>query len=223
MRFSNNMKVEISRSDDIVSVATLLFRAKGYHATSMTDVADRCRIQKPSLYYHFASKEDLALAVMSETQAYFDSYLFRYACDGTLSPQRRLLKITQTLEKYFSIEHSGCVFANFAIETMDSIPDFVAPIRHYFDCWSKSYQAIFNTIYGKDDVKALADSFVSDLQGALIMMKVTGTDAPLRRLSARLLRAAHAKPFPNEESDLEYTLARRSQRKSEQKSLANKR
>ncbi|WP_084143334.1 TetR/AcrR family transcriptional regulator [Methylocapsa acidiphila] len=185
------MVIDVRRTDDIVSVAASLFRAKGYHATSMSDVAEACRIQKPSLYYHFASKEDLAIAVMKRTQEFFDSHIFIYAYDESLSSQSRLLKLNKALEQYFSIKDSGCVFANFAIETMESIPDFSDPIRHYFNCWSKAYQAIFHKLYKKDELEALADGFVSDLQGALIMMRVTGKDAPLRRLSARLLEASH--------------------------------
>ncbi|MFA6272714.1 MAG: helix-turn-helix domain-containing protein, partial [Patescibacteria group bacterium] len=49
------MAIENNRLDDILSVAASLFRARGYHATSMNDVAEICRIQKPNLYQYFAS------------------------------------------------------------------------------------------------------------------------------------------------------------------------
>jgi len=211
------MAIEVSRSDDILSGAALLFRAKGYHATSMNDVAEICRIQKPSLYHHFASKEDLALAVMEQTQSYFDSYIFKYAYDEALSPEHKVLKLNQALEEYFSIENSGCVFVNFAIEAMDSMMQFVEPIRHYFDTWYKAYRAIFGAIYKPEELEALADSYVSDLQGALIMMRVTGTDAPLRRLSARLFRAVHSDLIAEGTTSLKYAPVTERQRRAEQK------
>lgn len=184
------MMIELNRSDDILSAAALLFRAKGYHGTSMNDVAEKCRIQKASLYHHFASKEDLALAVMNYTQLYFDSVIFTYAYDNTLSPEYKLSIIIDKITEYYSVENNGCVFLNFSIEIMDSITGFAAPIRHYFDSWAKAYKAIFGANYKEEEVKLLADNFISDLQGVLIMMRVTGTDAPLRRLSKRLLQVA---------------------------------
>lgn len=49
---------------EIVDAAISLFSQNGYHATSMQDVAQALAIQKPSLYYHFESKEAILLAIL---------------------------------------------------------------------------------------------------------------------------------------------------------------
>ena len=55
------------RSDNRVSTlldaAARLFAEKGYVATSMRDIAQDCGMLPGSLYYHFAAKEDLLVAV----------------------------------------------------------------------------------------------------------------------------------------------------------------
>ncbi len=55
------------RSDNRVSIvldaAARLFAEKGYVATSMRDIAQACGMLPGSLYYHFAAKEDLLVAV----------------------------------------------------------------------------------------------------------------------------------------------------------------
>lgn len=55
------------RSDNRVSIvldaAASLFAEKGYVATSMRDIAQQCGMLPGSLYYHFAAKEDLLVAV----------------------------------------------------------------------------------------------------------------------------------------------------------------
>ena len=43
----------------IVSVATKLFGRFGFHKTSMDEIAKIARKAKGSLYYYFASKEEL--------------------------------------------------------------------------------------------------------------------------------------------------------------------
>ena len=51
--------------DSILSVATRLFSRFGFHKTSMDEIAKIARKAKGSLYYHFASKEELFREVVS--------------------------------------------------------------------------------------------------------------------------------------------------------------
>ncbi|MEV7673523.1 ScbR family autoregulator-binding transcription factor [Streptomyces sp. NPDC000963] len=48
----------------ILSAAAELFAEKGYRTTSMLNVADRVGMTKGAVYFHFRSKEALALAVV---------------------------------------------------------------------------------------------------------------------------------------------------------------
>jgi AcrR family transcriptional regulator len=47
---------------EIQRVAVALFSSQGYEATSMRQIADELGIRKASLYYHFASKEEIVRA-----------------------------------------------------------------------------------------------------------------------------------------------------------------
>ena len=49
--------------DDIIAAATRVFSQRGYHAASMTEIADEVGIRKPSLYHHMRKKEDLLFAI----------------------------------------------------------------------------------------------------------------------------------------------------------------
>lgn len=60
--------VGIEKTDDrIVSVATRLFYEKGYHATTMRQIAAGLDIKAGSLYNHFASKQDLLMRISYNT------------------------------------------------------------------------------------------------------------------------------------------------------------
>jgi len=56
-----------SMKDTIKTVAVDLFFRKGYFATSISDIAKGCGIQKASIYYHYPSKEDLLFFIMEAT------------------------------------------------------------------------------------------------------------------------------------------------------------
>lgn len=52
-----------NRLSTLLDAAARLFADKGYVATSMRDIAQDCGMLPGSLYYHFAAKEDLLVAV----------------------------------------------------------------------------------------------------------------------------------------------------------------
>lgn len=65
--------VELSRRRAIEDVASELFGARGYAATSVRDIARVLDIQGPSLYAHVASKEDVLWAIVDRTAARFEA------------------------------------------------------------------------------------------------------------------------------------------------------
>jgi AcrR family transcriptional regulator len=48
-----------SRREELTRIAARLFAERGYQGTSLADLAEALGVQKPSLYHHIASKEDL--------------------------------------------------------------------------------------------------------------------------------------------------------------------
>ncbi len=53
--------------ETIKTVAVDLFYKQGYFATSISEIAKGCGIQKASIYYHYPSKEDLLFFIMEST------------------------------------------------------------------------------------------------------------------------------------------------------------
>jgi len=51
--------------EDILAVAAQIFRRKGFHATSMQDIARAVHLQKASLYHHVSSKQEILLALLA--------------------------------------------------------------------------------------------------------------------------------------------------------------
>lgn len=67
----------MSRRDEVTRVAARLFAERGYHGTSLADVAEAVGMQKASLYHHIETKEDLLWEV-----AWAGAEAFHAALDG---------------------------------------------------------------------------------------------------------------------------------------------
>ncbi len=50
--------------DEILVAAAQIFSEKGFHATSMQDIAQAVNLQKASLYYHVSSKQEILVDVL---------------------------------------------------------------------------------------------------------------------------------------------------------------
>ena len=50
--------------DDILDAAAQVFRRKGFHGASMSDIAEAVNLQKASLYHHVSSKQEILLALL---------------------------------------------------------------------------------------------------------------------------------------------------------------
>jgi AcrR family transcriptional regulator len=61
----------------ILDVALDLFTDQGFDGTSMREIAERLRITKPSIYYHFASKEEILLALHMRQHEFAQAALAR--------------------------------------------------------------------------------------------------------------------------------------------------
>ena len=55
------------RGEQILAAARDVFGHRGYHPTSMEEIADGAGVTKPVIYQHFDSKLDLYLAVLDTT------------------------------------------------------------------------------------------------------------------------------------------------------------
>ena len=51
---------------DIIQAAAQIIREKGYHGTSMQDIADAVQLQKASLYHHVTSKQDILFTILEQ-------------------------------------------------------------------------------------------------------------------------------------------------------------
>src|SRR5712671_3237089 len=75
----------------VLDAAAKLFRDKGFAATTVRDVAERCGIQAASLYYHFESKDEILGEVLD--------YGVRHVADAVRAAVEKLPASASSYEK----------------------------------------------------------------------------------------------------------------------------
>ncbi len=83
----------------ILTHATRLFAEQGYDGTSVQEIADAVGIRKPSLLYHFNSKDELRENVISEMLAHWNAVLPSLLLRATR--EERFDATMEALSKFF--------------------------------------------------------------------------------------------------------------------------
>src|SRR6185436_17275852 len=78
------------RIQEILATAAALFGERGYDAVSLEDVADRLDVTKGSLYYYFASKDELVTAAIETLGNEWTERLESLPSGRTGTPEERL-------------------------------------------------------------------------------------------------------------------------------------
>ena len=175
------MAVKKTDRENVIDSALNLFRVKGYHHTSMSDISTACGLLKGSVYHYFPGKKQLAVAALDSVIDDVRAKLFVPANDDGRIAKDRLKALADGVERYFIGREGGCVMGNLALEVGGGVPEFVERIRIYFDEWATALTAILETQYDRTRARELAEDTIARVQGAIMMMGLTGDAAVLRR------------------------------------------
>jgi TetR/AcrR family transcriptional repressor of nem operon len=185
MEATMKTKGEVTR-EKILEAASKLFNAKGFNATTISDLVAATGMQKGSLYFHFTSKDDIAHEVLLQATEEFMEFL-RDALDGDNAGACLDNFLHRALEKHLGTGFvGGCIFGNTALEMSDSNPEFAGAIDKVFDEW---IDRVAFAVAGaqkngqiRTDIEcdALAKQIVATIEGGIMMSRLKKDERPMK-------------------------------------------
>ena len=181
-----------SSRERLLEAAAYLFYLQGIRATSVDAVVAAAGLTKPTLYQHFASKDELVAAVMELRSARWREALDARIHAARGGPQSRLLAVFRFLEEFIADGgFRGCALVNAAVE----IPRAEDPARAVA-CANKGRNRSRLEELARDagaaQPRALACSLALLMEGAIASAYVEGNVAAGKqayRAAEQLLRA----------------------------------
>ncbi len=155
--------------ESILSVANKLFSRFGFHKTSMDEIAKIARKAKGSLYYHFASKEDLFREVVSIEMINLKNQMSFIVNNPDLTSSE---KVKNYLVTRMEILNSAANYHETLKADFFEHFHFIDDLRTELDAWEKEnlkkliLQGVekgeFTTI---EDIDVLLDVFIMVIKG----------------------------------------------------------
>jgi AcrR family transcriptional regulator len=181
----------------LLTAAYELFSRRGIRAVGTDEVIARAGVARATLYRHFATKDDLVLAVLERREEVWTRGLIEdQSRRRGNSPEEQLLAIFDVMHDWFHLRdgYEGCSFINVLLEVGPEHPAGQACITHIDHVRDIVRRRAIAA--GLTDVEAFASSWHILMKGAIILAAVGDLDAALRaRKMARALIDEHRPPL----------------------------
>lgn len=170
-----------SARERVLNAAYELFSKRGIRAVGTDEVIERAGVAKATLYRHFATKNDLVLAVLERREELWTHGLIEAQSEQRgNTPEERLLAIFDVLHDWFQLRdgYEGCSFINVLLELGADHPAgqaCVTHIDHVRDIVRGRAVAA-----GLTDVEDFASSWHILMKGAIVLAAVGDLDSALR-------------------------------------------
>ncbi len=181
------MPIQKITQQELIAKSIVVFRTKGYHATSMQDLATACGLTKGLFYHYHKSKKDLMLAVLTEVNSHFETRFFSKLRDNSISYLERKQIFIEKSNQLFDLETGGCIMGNTGLESLSQNPEFRPLLKAFFQNWEEAMVVMFSSKYDFELSRQKAKQAIVDLEGSLILMQIFQDGSYLKSSLERIL------------------------------------
>ena len=162
----------VEKRNELVRAARELLHERGFHRTSLADVAELARVPLGNVHYYFKTKERLAEAVIASHEAMLRER-FEFWSKKHAEPRKRLRELLRSpLDSSDSVIQFGCPHGSLCQELeklASGTPLAQAGARLltvYVDWCEEQFRALGAR---PREARALAEQLVSSMQGTMLL------------------------------------------------------
>ena len=168
----------------LLNVAMHTFMVKGYHATTIEEIANNCNIKKPSVFHYFDSKLNLILSIVTELNDYCQKNIFNITHK---QPKTHAKLFLASSCEFFTEKTDGQFIALLGNELVSIDSSLKQEIQTYFENWQKAIKNIVSHFYDEKYINKVIFDSLAHIQGCLSIYHLRNKEKTyLHRLQQRL-------------------------------------
>lgn len=165
----------------ILETASDLFYNQGYNHTGINQIIAEANVAKASLYQHFRSKEDIAVAYLKGRHLMWMGNLDEFIKDKQ-TPYAKILAAFDFLQYWLEdVSYVGCGFQNIAVNLPKSeskIYDQVIIHKNELKNWLSEQLGSTNK-YNETELDKLSSEIMVLIEGAIILSQIQQSSWPI--------------------------------------------
>ena len=184
----NKVQTPDSAKMRILKTASDLFYRQGYRSTGTNEIIKKAGVAKASFFYHFPTKETLALAYLKDLHAREAGNLLDFV-NKWKKPYDRFLAVIKWIEPWIkSNELRGCGFLNMVSEVPDKRSKLRKMAKKHYEVLGGLIAQLTQELIDSDpkryhhlDVSGLTNSYLVIVVGAIAFSETSQDARPSRR------------------------------------------
>ena len=172
---------ELSVRERIIRTASDLFYFKGYNQTGINQIIKDANVAKASMYQHFRSKEEVAVAYLQGRHYMWMGKLIDFVADKKGNKEKIVASFDYLLDWLNGVDFRGCGFQNIICD----IPSDHNKIRAQVVSHKNDLQEWIRTTlkedgdYSSEEADKLGDEILVLIEGAIILSQIQSKDWPI--------------------------------------------
>lgn len=174
-----NKNNNASTAERILDVAQDLLQRHGYNGFSYQDIAERVKIRKASIHYHFPSKSDLAVCLCARYSDQFAERLQQVEQKQKQAPQR-LQELVRLYGRIIRDKEKLCPMMMFAAEiealpaaALSQLQRFITETEHWLGQVLEQGKRLHEVDYPGSS-QSQSRIVMAALQGAMLLARASG-------------------------------------------------
>lgn len=168
-------KTDKPADEKIRETAFDLFFRQGYHRTGINQIIEEAGVSKATLYAHFPTKDDLAVAYLGD-RIQKETVAMMAAIDAIEDPREAFLAYVRMLVPHMTeTDFRGCGFSNVAVEITDARSPILSVIQDHDAMYLEHVEKTTRRLIASDprrfrrmDAAATARTYYLLVEGALV-------------------------------------------------------
>lgn len=166
----------------IVDTASDLFYFQGYNQTGINQIIAEAGVAKASMYQHFRSKEDIAVAYLQKRHINWIGDLKSFVAAKETNKEKVIASFDYLDNWLNSVDYRGCGWQNIITDlpsNLDKIRD--QAVYHKSDVRAWVHQLLENEeSLTKKQAQELGDQIIILLEGAIILSQIVKDSWPIK-------------------------------------------
>lgn len=164
----------------------------GFNGFSFQTIADELGIKKASLHYHFASKEDMGIALIMDYELAYEKWTKKVS---SLSAKEKLEQMLNVFCK-MGLDHNKICPAGVLSADFNTLPEnmkeYLVQFHHTQRSWmiQTLKQGVKEKSFRKNlNIEATADLFLCSIQGGLQVARLRGEIESFKKMTKGLIKS----------------------------------
>jgi len=164
----------------IIETASDLFYNQGYNQTGINQIIAEAGVAKASMYQHFRSKEDIAVAYLKQRHIIWMGNLQAFV-NKEKTNKEKLIACFDFLNSWLgSVDYRGCGWQNIITDLPnDHIKIKDQAVLHKNDVRAWVHNIIKKEYEEEENAKHLGDEVIVLLEGAIILSQIQKNNWPI--------------------------------------------